>query len=299
MAKPKILLLGAGGQVGMALRSSLKSLGEVAPITRVQVDLAELDAVAALLEKEKPQIIVNAAAFTAVDAAESQIENARRLNAELPQRLARYCFDNDAMLVDYSTDYVFDGTKVGAWSEENPVAPVNTYGLTKLEGLRAIESSGCDYLVFRVTWVYSVEGKNFPNTIRRLAGEKDEIRVVDDQVGAPTPAWWIAEITVKALAQVLTDRAKCGLYNLAPTGSVSWCGFAREIVSDLEKLDQNIKLTAKNVLPVPSSDYPTPAKRPGNSRLDTSKLQSVFGIIPDSWQNLYKRTFHEGAKAKA
>ena len=298
MAEPKILLLGAGGQVGRALMPCLQQIGEVSAVTRQEIDLSDLNEVGRLLNEFQPQLIVNAAAFTAVDAAESQVEWARRLNAALPDRLARYCAANDAFLVDYSTDYVFDGTGKTAWGEDDLVAPVNTYGLTKLEGLRAIERSGCDFLVFRVTWVYAREGKNFPNTMMRLAREKDEITVVDDQLGTPTPAWWIAEMTVKALSQVLIDREKCGLYNLVPQGYVSWYGFAREIVSDLQKHEPSIQLKPEAIVPVPSSAYPTPARRPANSRLDTSRLQATFGIIPESWQDLYRKTFEMGVQGK-
>lgn len=293
MAEPKILLLGAGGQIGSALKDSLSPLGDVIAVTRQQVDLSGRSAVQQLLEEVSPDIVVNAAAYTAVDAAESDVEGARRLNAELPEQLAHYCGDHQSILVDYSTDYVFDGAKEGAWTEADLVAPLNTYGQTKLEGLRAIEQSGCDYLVFRVTWVYARQGKNFPNTIRRLALEKDEITVVDDQIGAPTPAWWIARMTANALAQVMADRAKSGLFNLSPQGYVSWCGFAREIIADSIKRGTQMKLVPEGVAPVATAAYPTPAKRPGNSRLDTSKLQETFGIIPEHWLDLYKRTFDQ------
>lgn len=287
--RPCILLLGAAGQLGRELTITLQVLGPVIAVTRSECDLADLDAVKALLVRHSPQIIVNAAAYTAVDRAESEPELAAQLNTRLPELLATWAADNDALLVDYSTDYVFDGSKHTPWAEDDKTAPLNVYGQTKLEGLRAIENSGCDFLVFRVTWIYAREGSNFPRTILRLAAEREEISVVCDQMGAPTPADWIAEVTAQCLAQAMADRRKCGLYNLAPMGSTSWYDFAREVVQAATARGKTLKLNPDRIKAIATAAYPTPAKRPANSMLDTTKLKTAFAILPPHWRSLFRR----------
>lgn len=287
--RPCILLLGSAGQIGRELATTLQAVGSVIAITRNECNLADPAAVNALLLRHSPQIIVNAAAYTAVDRAESEPELAAQLNIRLPEQLAAWAAENDALLVDYSTDYVFDGNKTGLWSENDKPAPLNVYGQTKLEGLRAIEKSGCDYLVFRVTWIYARQGSNFPNTILRLAAEREEISVVCDQHGSPTPADWIAEVTADCIAQVLANRGKCGLYNLAPAGSASWHEFACDIVKMAESRGKALKLRPERIKAIPTSAYPTPAKRPANSVLDTARLRTAFAILPPHWRSLFLR----------
>jgi len=289
---PKIVLLGAAGQLGRELQTALTPLGEVVALTREQADLANLAAVKQLLHSLSPQIIVNAAAYTAVDRAESEPELAEVLNAQLPLMLAAYAAENHALLVDYSTDYVFDGTKRSPWLESDNPNPLNIYGKTKLAGLRAIEASGCAYLVFRVTWLYSAEGANFPNTIMRLAFERDELSVVCDQLGAPTPVAWLASVTSECIAQVLADRTKCGLYNLVPAGGISWYEFAKEVVRLAKDRGAKLKLDPDNIKAVPTSAYPTPARRPANSMLDTTRLKTTFAILPPHWRSLFRSQYN-------
>ncbi|MCK9506740.1 MAG: dTDP-4-dehydrorhamnose reductase [Porticoccaceae bacterium] len=283
-----ILLLGAAGQLGCALAAKLQVLGNVVALTREQCDLADAAQVNEQLKALQPQIIVNAAAYTAVDKAQSEPELAARLNAELPALLAAYAAEHRALLVDYSTDYVFDGSKHSPWLESDNPNPLNVYGKTKLDGLRAVENSGCNYLVFRVTWLYSATGNNFPNTILHLAAQRDELAVVCDQLGAPTPVAWLADVSAQCIAQVLADPAKCGLYNLVPAGSVSWYDFAREIVQLAASRGAKLKLEGENIKAVPTSAYPTPARRPANSMLDTAKLKATFAILPPHWRSLFR-----------
>jgi dTDP-4-dehydrorhamnose reductase len=285
----RIVLLGAAGQLGRELAKTLQPLGEVIAISREQCNLADLAAVAELLSQHSPQVIVNAAAYTAVDKAEAEPEQATRLNAELPALLAGYAVEHGALLVDYSTDYVFDGSRHKPWLESDKPAPLNVYGKSKLGGLRAIETSGCDYLVLRVTWLYGREGSNFPNTIRRLAKDKTELSVVCDQMGAPTPVDWLADVSADCIRQVLADRDKSGLYNLAPMGSTSWYEFAKEIVAAASAGGAKLSLNAENIKAVPTSAYPTPARRPANSMLDTTKIKAAFGIMPPHWRSLFRR----------
>ncbi|MFA5630948.1 MAG: dTDP-4-dehydrorhamnose reductase [Porticoccaceae bacterium] len=284
-----ILLLGATGQIGAALLPELQALGRVDAVGRQRCDLADSKAIEALLAGRKPHIIINAAAYTAVDRAETEPELAQRLNAELPRQLAAFAFQHNALLVDFSTDYVFDGAAPRPWRETDQPAPLNVYGRTKLEGLREIEGSGCRYLVFRVTWIYARRGNNFPNTMLRLAAEREALSVVSDQIGAPTPASWIAETVVRCLPQVLVDEGKCGLYNLAPAGSVSWYDFACEIIAGALARGRQLKVTPDTVAPLSSADYPTAARRPANSLLDTGKLQRAFAILPPHWRSLLDR----------
>ena len=277
----KILLTGKNGQVGWELQRALASLGEVIACDRSELDLANPDKIVALVREAKPQIIVNAAAYTAVDKAESEPELAHAINARAPGLLAEEAKKLGALLVHYSTDYVFDGTKAEPYTEEDVPNPISVYGRTKLAGEQVIQASGCRHLIFRTSWVYGPRGKNFLLTILRLAKERDELRIVSDQIGAPTTSTLIADVTVQILRAF--SREKRGLYNLTATGSVSWHGFARAIV-------RTASLHAK-VTPIPTSEYPTPARRPSSSLLDTALLRQRFGIALPSWEDGLKTCF--------
>jgi dTDP-4-dehydrorhamnose reductase len=269
----KILLTGRNGQLGWELARTLAPLGELVACDRAMLDLAKPDQIAAAIRSVKPDIIVNAAAYTAVDRAESEPDIARAINAVASGVLAEEAKKLGALLVHYSTDYVFDGTKHGAYTEDDAPSPLNVYGRTKLEGECAIQAASCRHLILRTSWVYSPRGKNFPLTILRLAKERDELRVVDDQIGAPTSSDMIAGATAQILAKNMTPE---GLYHLTADGSVSWCGFARAIA---RRANLAVRVTA-----VSSSEYPTPAQRPANSRLDCSQLQTAYGLHLERWE---------------
>lgn len=270
----RILLTGSQGQVGWELQRTLAPQGEVIACDRSQLDLADANRIAEVVRAARPNIIVNAAAYTAVDKAESEPGLAHTVNARAPALLAEEAKKLGALLVHYTTDYVFDGSKSGPYTEDDTPNPLGVYGRTKLEGERAIQSAGCRHLILRTSWVYGPRGKNFLLTMLRLAKERDELRVVDDQVGAPTTAAMIAEAT----SIILSARAEAdGLYHMSASGHVSWCGFARAI---LRGAGLNTRVTA-----IPSSEYPTPAKRPVNSVLDNAKLQRELGLRLPEWEN--------------
>lgn len=283
---PKIAVLGATGQVGWELCRCLSVIGRVEAVSRLgashhHVDLADADAVAALLRRLAPDVVVNAAAYTAVDQAEKEQDLAFALNAKLPQQLGQWATEHGAVLVHYSTDYVFGGSKEASYVEDDAPNPQNVYGETKLAGDQALLGTGADAWLLRVSWVYGARGDNFMRTMLRLMGERASLRVVADQVGAPTWSRSIAEATLVLLTRVLANReamsATRGLYHLSPTGQTSWLGFA----SAIGKLaDLDCELT-----PITTSDYPTPARRPHNSRLDSSKLFSTFGIELPNWEH--------------
>ncbi|BCF89423.1 dTDP-4-dehydrorhamnose reductase [Paraburkholderia largidicola] len=278
-----ILLTGVNGQVGFELARSLQGLGRVVALGRNELDLSDLDQVRRVVRDLKPTLIVNPAAHTAVDKAESDVDNAMRLNAEVPGVLAEEAKRQGAALIHYSTDYVFDGKKAGAYVEDDVVNPQNVYGRSKLAGEQAIAAVGCSHLIFRTSWVYGARGKNFLLTMLRLGAERDELSVVADQVGAPTWANTIAAVSANVLAQSLAaDHADwwqqhSGIFHLTASGSTSWHGFAEAIFahSSLEKKPV--------VKPIPASAYPTPAARPSNSRMSNGKLQAHFGLTPPSW----------------
>jgi len=292
---PRLLLLGKNGQVGRELQRALGTLGEVVALDRhsqpLHGDLANLEALAATVRAVQPTVIVNAAAYTAVDKAESEPELARRINAEAPGLLAVLAKETNAWLVHYSTDYVFDGSGTAPWSEDAPTGPLNVYGQTKLEGEQAIVASGCRYLNFRTSWVYAAEGNNFLKTMLRLARERDKLSVVDDQWGAPTGAELIAEVTTHALKQVLLGTEVVagkaddlsGTYHLAAAGTVNWHGYAQHVI-ELARAQYPEQICAREIAPVSTSAFPTPARRPANSRLDTSKLQRTFQLQLPAWQ---------------
>ena len=278
----RILLTGKSGQVGSELQRALAPLGDVIAYDRSQLDLADSDEVIAAVRKCQPQMIVNAGAYTAVDRAEVETNLARAVNAQAPGLLSEEARRMDALLVHYSTDYVFDGSKQAPYSEQDIPNPVNAYGRTKLEGERAIQASGCRYLILRTSWVYGPSGKNFLRTMLRLASEKSEIRVVDDQIGAPTSCIAIADATARILSQ---HPQAYGLYHLSAAGQTSWHGFARAILSHAGKT------TA--VVPIPSSDYPTPATRPHNSLLDNTAFKREFGFFLPDWKQGMVECMHQ------
>ena len=268
----KILLTGKNGQVGWELARSLAPLGEIIAHDRASLDLADPDRICSVVRDIKPAIIINAAAYTAVDRAEIEPGAARAINAHAPRVLAEEARKLGALLVHYSTDYVFDGTKPGSYVETDTANPISVYGHSKLQGELAIQASGCRHLIFRTSWVFGPRGGNFLLTMLRLAGERTELRIVNDQFGAPTSSSMIAEATAHALR---VEGAE-GLFHLTASGRTSWYGFASEI----------FKAAGLNTLttPISSAQYPTVVRRPLNSSLDCSKLSKVFGYKPPPWQ---------------
>jgi dTDP-4-dehydrorhamnose reductase len=282
--RPKILLTGKNGQVGGDLYSLLTDLGEVLATDRATLDLTRPEKIRECVRAFRPDVIINAAAYTAVDKAEGERELAHSINATAPGVLAEEARQCRALLIHYSTDYVFDGMKANPYVESDPTNPLNVYGRTKIAGERAIANSGCDHLILRTSWVYSPRGSNFLLTILRLAREREELRIVNDQIGAPTSSKCIAEATVHVLRQVLTssksDAARViGTYHMAASGGVSWFGFAREIISQCDSA-----VRPKSIIAISTSEYPTAARRPLNSRLNCSKIEDAFGVKLFPWQ---------------
>ena len=302
---PRILLLGAGGQVGFELHRSLAPLGEVLPATRdgklpgagsaLVADLARPESLADLLDAQQPDIIVNAAAYTAVDKAESESEQALAINARAPEALARWCAKHGALLVHYSTDYVFDGSATRPYREEDITAPLGIYGRSKLEGECAIRDSGAVHLILRTAWVYAARGHNFLRTMLRLGSERDQLRVVADQRGSPVPARWLAAATAAALARGSrigeTARAASGTYHLAASGETSWHEFAMAIFARAHAA--GIIPRFPNVEAISTAEYPTPAKRPAYSRLDSEKFAHAFGLRLQDWRVGLEQTLGE------
>lgn len=284
----KILLLGKDGQVGWELQRSLAPLGQVLALnSRSKAycgDLANLLGLAETVRAYAPDVIVNAAAYTAVDKAESDREQVFKVNAEAVGVLARAAADCGALLVHYSTDYVFPGQGTQAWREDDSVGPLNAYGESKLAGEQAIQAAGCQHLIFRTCWVYAARGNNFAKTMLRLAAERDSLGVIDDQHGAPTGAELIADITAHAITATRRDPALAGLYHLAAAGETTWCGYARYVLEQAVALGVPLKAHAEQVNPLTTDAYPTPAKRPANSRLDTHKLQQAFALTLPDWR---------------
>lgn len=284
----KILLLGKDGQVGWELQRSLAPLGQVLALnSRSKAhcgDLANLPGLAETVRAYAPDVIVNAAAYTAVDKAESDREQAFKVNAEAVGVLARAAADCAALLVHYSTDYVFPGQGTQAWREDDSVGPLNAYGASKLTGEQAIQAAGCQHLIFRTCWVYAARGNNFAKTMLRLAAERDSLGVIDDQHGAPTGAELIADITAHTITATRREPALTGLYHLAAAGETTWCGYARYVLEQAAALGVPLKAHAEQVNPLTTDAYPTPAKRPANSRLDTHKLQQAFALTLPDWR---------------
>ena len=294
----KILLLGKNGQVGWELQRALAPLGELIALARQGGDgpcgdLSDLEGLATTVRTLQPQLIVNAAAYTAVDKAESETEQARRINAEAPAVLAREAQACGALLVHYSTDYVFDGSGSTPWREDDATGPLSVYGQTKLEGEQAIRASGCAHLILRTSWVYAARGGNFARTMLRLAQERERLTVIDDQWGAPTGAELIADVTAHAAVQTRRDLAKSGTYHLAPAGKTNWFAYARHVIEQARALRPQMALKVSEIAPIPTSQYPTPARRPHNSRLDTRKLQAAFDLTLPPWQSGVERMLNE------
>ncbi|MCH4564679.1 dTDP-4-dehydrorhamnose reductase [Halomonas sp. EGI 63088] len=297
----KILITGGSGQVGFELQRQLCLLGRVLAPTRQELDLADADAVVQWLAQHQPELIVNAAAYTAVDRAEEEPVLARRLNAELPAQLAAYSASRGQWLVHYSSDYVYPGSGETPWQEQDDTGPLNVYGHTKVEGDEAVQASGCAHLIFRTSWVYSARGHNFMKTMLRLGRERDALKVVSDQVGAPTPARLIAQVTALALHRLsLTPHASApnpcippGIYHLAPRGETSWHGFAREIFRQLREQGEPLAISPAGVAPISSAEYPVPAARPLNSRLALTRLEQALGLRMPEWQEQLSLTLAE------
>lgn len=277
----RIAVLGANGQVGSAL---VALLGERAvPLTRAQADFAKPETLAAVLDSIRPDAVINAAAYTAVDKAEEERAAAFAANAESPAALARWCVEQDVPLVHYSTDYVFDGEGETPWRENDPKAPLNVYGASKLAGEAAVEESGAKYLIFRISWVYDATGKNFMNTMLRLGADRDTLNVVADQYGAPCYAPDIAEYTLRALEKAAhMPKFPSGIYHMVHGGTTTWHGFAEAIFSGARQMGKELRV--QTVGAIPASAYPTPAKRPQNSRMDCSLFRSVFGLELPQWE---------------
>tara|TARA_R110000868_G_scaffold48354_3_gene157129 strand:- start:14569 stop:15453 length:885 start_codon:yes stop_codon:yes gene_type:complete len=292
----KILLFGKDGQVGWELQRALAPLGELIALGRqgesdLCGDLADLDGLRNTIRRLQPDVIVNAAAYTAVDKAESEPELAHLINVQAPQVMAEEMHALNGWLVHYSTDYVFDGSGTAPWSETVRPAPLNQYGQSKLQGEQAITQSGCRHLIFRTSWVYAARGNNFAKTMLRLAAEREQLNVIDDQVGAPTGADLLADVTGHALKQAMAQPQLSGLYHLAAAGETSWCGYARYVIEQARSM--GAALAVQSIEPIPTSAYPTPAKRPHNSRLDTRKVSRCFALQLPDWQSGVSRMLKE------
>jgi dTDP-4-dehydrorhamnose reductase len=284
----KLLLLGKNGQVGWELQRALAPLGELVALDRhgldgLHGDLSHPEALRDTVRRVRPDVIANAAAYTAVDKAESERTAARTLNAEAPGVLAQEAASLGAWLVHYSTDYVFDGSGTQARDELAPTGPLSVYGQTKLEGEQAIVASGCRHLIFRTSWVYAARGGNFAKTMLKLAAEREQLRVIADQIGAPTGADLIADVTAHAVREAARAPQLSGLYHLAAGGETSWHRYAVHVIESARAQGRSIRVAPDAVQAIPTSEYPTPARRPLNSRLNTQKLQHAFDLSLPDW----------------
>jgi dTDP-4-dehydrorhamnose reductase len=284
----KLLLLGKGGQVGWELQRSLAPLGELVALdfdsTDFHADFSQPEKLADTVLQIRPDVIVNAAAHTAVDKAESEPEFARKLNATSPGVVAQAAQQIGALMVHYSTDYVFDGSGTRPWQESDATGPLSVYGSTKLEGEQLVAQHCERHLIFRTSWVYAARGGNFAKTMLRLAKERERLTVIDDQFGAPTGAELLADVTAHAVRDTLRVPSKAGLYHLVAGGETTWHGYARFVLEQAEAAGVELKASPSTVDPVPTSAFPTPAKRPQNSRLNTDKLQAEFGLMLPHWE---------------
>ena len=284
----KILLFGKSGQVGWELQRSLAPLGELIALDSASRemcgDFSDPAELARTVRKVAPDVIVNAAAYTAVDKAESEAELARTVNALAPGALAEEAMRANSLLVHYSTDYVFDGGGDQPWRETDATAPLNVYGATKLEGEQLIQQSGCRHLILRTSWVYGARGGNFIRTMLKLAQERDSLNVIDDQVGAPTGADLLADVTAHAIRAAQQRPEVTGLYHLVAAGEVSWHGYARFVIDYAARSGVDIKVAPDAINAVPTSAFPTPARRPHNSRMDTAKLRQTFDLHLPDWR---------------
>jgi dTDP-4-dehydrorhamnose reductase len=283
----KILLIGGGGQVGFELQRALAPLGEIVTVDFPGCDLANVDSVRHCVLDTAPQLIVNAAAYTAVDKAESEPDLARSVNATAPAIIGETARHIGARVIHYSTDYVYDGSGSLPFREDNPTNPLGVYGASKRDGDVALATSGAAYFIFRTSWVFGAHGANFVKTILRLAADRTTINVVADQIGAPTSAALIADVTAQVIGQLPyrpSNEVQSGIYHLTAAGETSWYGFAREIVRGAIARGRDLKLAPEAILPIPTSGYPLPARRPANSRLDTALLRKTFNLQLPPWQ---------------
>jgi dTDP-4-dehydrorhamnose reductase len=286
--RPKILVTGAGGQIGFELARMLAPHGEVIALDRASLDLADPDAIVAAMRGAKPALVVNAGAYTAVDRAETEPQLARAINGRAPGILAEEAKRQGAVLIHYSTDYVFDGMRTTPYPEDAPTAPLNVYGTTKLEGEHAVAAAGAHALVFRTSWVYGLRGRNFLLTVKRLAAERDELSIVADQIGVPNWSRALAEATVRVIATGLPAvAARAGLYHMSATGSASWYDFASAIVGDAKK---------PRVVPISTAEYPTPARRPAYGVLATKRFEATFGFGLPEWREALARCVASAAE---
>ena len=281
--KLKVLLLGAGGQLGMQLARKLARTAELSAFTRAELDLADSDALRTAIRQIQPEMVLNAGAYTAVDRAEQEQSIARQVNALAPGVIAQELNKIGGWLVHYSTDYVFDGSGTEPWVETDPTGPLSVYGQTKLDGELAIAATGCRHVILRTSWVYAAQGRNFLHTMLRLGRERDRLTIVDDQVGAPTTAEALTEATRAVMGRIAADtnsNQASGTYHLACAGATSWAGFARAIFAEFAASQ-----AAPEVVPIPTSAYPTPAQRPLNSRLKCEKFAAQFGFQMPGWED--------------
>ena len=291
----KLLLLGKNGQVGWELQRSLAPLGEIVALDRSMSggDVSDLSALADVIRGVQPDVIVNASAHTAVDKAESEQSLALRLNAEAPEVMAQEAKRLGALLVHYSTDYVFDGSGSAARKEGEVTGPLSVYGATKLEGESRIAATGCRHLIFRTSWVYAARGGNFAKTMLRLAQEREKLSVINDQWGAPTGADLIADVTAHAVRHVAGREEELGLYHLVASGETTWHAYASHVIAQTKQLRPELAWKVEEVAAVPTTAFPTPAKRPLNSRLDTRKLQDTMQLHLPQWQQGVDRMLQE------
>lgn len=305
----RLLVTGATGQVGWQLQRTLAPLGQVVACTRSQLDLADPEATAKFVRDLAPDVVVNAAAYTNVDKAESEPEMAHNVNAVAPERIGNELARTGGLVIHYSTDYVFDGARPGAYDENDPTAPLNVYGETKLAGEQHIAASGCAHVILRTTWVYDTRGKNFLRTVLRLAREREELRMVGDQHGAPTWARAIAEATAQIVARCAHRRDSSGwgyggIFHLTADGTTTWAGFAQQILEEYESLaawpadtgEFGSPLLAKRVVPITSDQYKTAARRPHNSVLSNAKLQATFGLRLPDWKVLLRLALQDAVR---
>jgi dTDP-4-dehydrorhamnose reductase len=294
----KILLFGRNGQVGWELQRSLAPLGEVVALGSAGDeglcgDFGDPEGVARTVRTVRPDAIVNAAAYTAVDKAESEPERAAQVNALTPGLIAEAASEIGAWLVHYSTDYVFDGSGTRPWREDDATAPLSVYGRTKLDGEQRIAAANPRHLILRTSWVYAARGGNFGKTMLRLARERDRLTVIDDQHGAPTGADLLADVTAHTLRSLAAGAGQPGIYHVAADGETTWNGYARFVVGKAQQAGENIKAGPEQVERVPTSAFPTPARRPHNSRLDTSRFRTTFGLVLPPWQQGVSRMLQE------
>jgi dTDP-4-dehydrorhamnose reductase len=300
----KVLLFGSGGQLGWELQRALAVLGELVALDfdspePLRADFSQPEALAATVRSVAPRVIVNAAAHTAVDMAESEPERARTINALAPAVLAREAAALGAWLVHYSTDYVFDGSGDQPRDEDAATGALNVYGRTKVEGEQAIRASGCRHLILRTSWLYAARGNNFARTMLRLAATRDRLEVVDDQVGAPTGAELLADVTAHAVRRVQAVPELGGTYHATAAGETSWCGYAQHVIGFARAAGVALQLPPDGVVAVPSSAFATPARRPLNSRLDNRKLRHAFGLHLPDWRHGVDRMLREVLAPKA